>query len=193
MLAEAAEEGILDHNPAAVVKVPSGRDALDEHDGADLDEDEDDPTDGRARALSRAQLATFLAVVHPDWRLMFELLAVTGGADERGERLRWQDLVLDGSHPHVRVRRSYVAPRFGPPKSPYGKRDVPIAFEMADRLSARRARAEFAGQRDLVFPSQAGTPLRTENVCKCVLKPAGEEAGCRGSASTPSGTPVRRR
>jgi integrase len=179
MLAEAAEEGLIDHNPAAVVKVPSGRDALrahDGHDGQELD-DEDDPTDGTARALTRAQLATFLALVHPDWRVMFELLAVTGLRISEASALRWQDLVLDGGHPHVRVRRSYVAPHFGPPKSRYGKRDVPIALELADRLRVRRSRAELRGQRDLVFPSKTGTPLRTENVRRRVLKPAGEEAG----------------
>lgn len=177
MLAEAAEEGLIDHNPAAVVKVPSGRDALRQHDNQDDDDDAEDPEPGRARALTREQLGTFLAVVHPDWRPLFELLAVTGLRISEAAALRWQDVAHSGARPVVRVRRSYVAPRFGPPKSKYGKRDVPIPLAMADRLAVRRSASEFDGSRDLVFPSRAGTPLRTENVRRRVLKPAGEEAG----------------
>lgn len=64
------------HNPARDVKVPSGRDRLRKFD-ADDQEDGDDPAPGKARALTREQLAAFLRVVDPRWRLLFELLAAT--------------------------------------------------------------------------------------------------------------------
>ena len=176
MLAEAAEEGLADHNPAALVKVPSGRDALRRHDG-DEDADEDDPTDGQARALGRDELEMFLTVCPAEWRLLFELLAVTGLRISEAWALRWQDVQMDGGSPHVRVRRSWVAPRFGPPKSKYGKRTVPIPLEVADRLRTRRSTTSYSGAKDLVFASQTGTPMLTENVRRRVLKPAAEEAG----------------
>lgn len=173
MLAEAAEEGLIDHNPAAAVKVPSGRDAL--RDVGDQG-DEDDP-DGVARILTRDELTMFFAVLHPDWRLLFELLLVTGLRISEAFALRWQDVQLDGDRPVVRVRRSWVAPRFGPPKSRHGKRDVPIPLEVADRLRSRHAAATAGARSDLVFASETGTPLMTENVRRRVLKPAAEEAG----------------
>jgi integrase len=155
----------------------AGRDGKEYLRDSSGDEDADDPEPGRARALTRDELAMFLTVVHPDWRLLFEVLAVTGLRISEASALRWQDVVVHGDRPHVRVRRPYVAPRFGPPKSRHGKRDVPIALELADRLSARRAESEFSEAKDLVFPSQTGTPLRTENVRRRVLQPAAEEAG----------------
>jgi hypothetical protein len=94
LLATAAEEGLIAHNPARDVRVPSGRDALRKFD-QDAD-DGDDPLPGRARALTREQLDAFLLVVDPRWRLLFLLLASAGMRIPEAFALRWSDLKLDG-------------------------------------------------------------------------------------------------
>jgi integrase len=40
--------------------------------------------------------------------------------------LQWHHLELDGSSPHVKVRRAIVRGRVGPPKSRHGRREVPL-------------------------------------------------------------------
>jgi integrase len=176
MLATAVEEGHAPHNPARDVKLPSGRDRLRRFDADDQD-DGDDPSPGKARALTREQLAAFLRVGPERWRLLFQLLAGTGLRISEALALRWGDLQLDGSTPVVRVRRAYVRGAYGPPKSKHGRRDVPLAFELVRGLRERRAASEWHGDRDLVFPSMAGTPMSAENLARRTLKPAAEEAG----------------
>ena len=67
--------------------------------------------------------------------------------------------------------------KFGPPKSKYGRRTVPIESILVDALKSRRDLAERREDGDLVFAAKNGEPLRQENVRRRVLKPAAEEAG----------------
>lgn len=180
MLATAVEEGVIRHNPARDVRLPSGRDALRRFD-EDAD-DGDDPAPGNARALTREQLASFLLVVDPRWRLFFELLAATGLRVSEAVALRWRDLQLDGERPAVRVRRARVRGVYGPPKSRHGVRDVPLAFEVVRALRERRTASEWHEDDDLVFPSMAGTPMAPENLHRRTLKPAAQEAGAGWAA-----------
>ena len=175
MLATAVEEGVIRHNPARDVRLPSGRDALRQFD-QDADDD-DDPAPGKARALTRDQLAAFLLVVDPRWRLFFELLAATGLRVSEATALRWRDLTLDGERPAVRVQRARVKGVYGPPKSHHGRRDVPLGFELVRALRERRTGSEWHEDDDLVFPSHAGTPMSAENLARRTLKPAMQEAG----------------
>ena len=176
LFAQAVEEGIIPANPARDVRLPSGRDRLRRF-NPDADEDTDDPSAGVARALTRDQVDAFLLVVDIRWRPFFELLATTGLRVSEALALRWRDLRLDGDRPVVRVRRAYVRGVYGPPKSRYGRRDVPLGFELVRQLRARRAGAEWHEDDDLVFPSMSGTPMHPENVRRRVLEPACQEAG----------------
>lgn len=124
MLATAVEEGVIRHNVARDVRLPSGRHELRRFD-EDAD-DGDDPAPGKARALTREQLTAFLLVVDPRWRLFFELLAGTGLRVSEAIALRWRDPALDGERPAVRVQRAYVKGVYGPPKSRHGRRDFPL-------------------------------------------------------------------
>jgi integrase len=166
---------VIAYNPARDVRVPTGRDALHKFD-EDAD-DGDDPAPGKARALTRDQLAAFLVVVDPRWRLMFVLLASTGLRVSEAFALRWRDLKLDGSRPVVRVRRAYVRGVYGPPKSRHGRRDVPIGFDLVRALRERQAACEWSRSNDLVFPSMMGTPMDDGNLRSRTLNPAAEEAG----------------
>ena len=116
-------------------------------------------------------------IVCPErWRTYFRLLAATGLRVSESFALRWRDLELDGSTPHVRVRRAYVRGRFGPPKSKYGKRAIPIDHELVCELRARRKTSEWPDEDDLVFPATNGEPLRQENVRRRALNTTAEEA-----------------
>lgn len=124
-----------------------------------------------------AQLAAFLDLVHPRHRTMFRLLATTGLRWSEATALRWQDLQVDGSRPCVKVRRALVRGRYGPPKSKYAKRDVPLSADLVSELRERRRDAEWGRDEDLVFASEPGTPLNHSNIMRRVLRPAAEEVG----------------
>jgi integrase len=118
-----------------------------------------------------------VALVHPNHRLMFELLAATGVRRSELIPLEGRHLVLDGDRPHIRVRqrlrrRKGVGLVVGPLKSRYGRRDVPIPIELADRL-----RALCVAKDELVFRSSVGTFLDPDNIAERVLAPACSEAG----------------
>jgi len=168
-LSTAADEGLIRSNPADGLRLPN-RPRIEEGD-----------EEAEARALTREQLRTFLAIVHPEWRTLFRLLASTGLRWGEVAALRWGDLRLDGSEPCVRVRRALgrtrragQPPAFKPPKSRHGRRDVPLDASLVSELRSRR---DDADDDALVFPAGNGAPLRQENVRRRVLKPAAEEAG----------------
>ncbi len=126
----------------------------------------------RAVSLSRDQLAMFLRVVHPDYRLMFRFLAATGLRWSELIVVRWRDLRLDGSVPCVRVRRAYSKGEMKAPKSKYGRRDVPLDASLVSALRLRQA-----GEDDLVFASARGGRPNHANVMRRYLKPAAQEVG----------------
>jgi integrase len=101
-------------------------------------------------------------------------------ARSRGRRtwtLEWRHLVLDdGSTPHVKVRRAIVRGKLGQVKTRYGRRDLPLPFELVSELRRHRRAAEWPGDEHPVFPSMTGTPLDPGNLRRRVLAPAAAEA-----------------
>jgi integrase len=142
----AVREGLIRHNPARDAALPHRPTE------ADLEQDE-------VRALTREQLAAILGSVHPRHRVMFRFLAATGLRWSELVALQWRHLQLDGSRAHVKVRRGLVRGDLGPPKSRHARRDVPLDAVLVRELRRHRDGSEWAGDEDLVFPSQPGTPL----------------------------------
>lgn len=143
----------------------------------------EDEGDGQVKALSRAELAVILRTVRPEWRTLFALLAGTGLRVSEAIALEVDDVRLDGSRAHVRVRRGIVNGHIDRPKSDHGARLVPLDFALV-----RDLRRHIAGLPEqpadalrkwgrLVFPSEAGTAIDPGNVRERVLRPAREEAG----------------
>jgi len=162
--ATAVREGKVRHNPTVGAALPH-RERIEDADGAEV------------RTFTREQLATLLDVVHPQHRTMLRLLAATGLRVSEVIALQWRHLRLEGSEPCVRVRRALVRGRPHPPKSKYGKREVPLDPALVSELRQRRKGSEWPGDEDLVFPSLAGTALQPENLRRRVLRPAVEEVG----------------
>lgn len=160
-LATAKREGLL-HNPADGLAMPVRERIQD--DGEEV------------RALSREQLAALLGMAPAQHRALLELIAGTGLRVSEAVGLQRRHLALDGSRPVVKVRRAIVRGRVEPPKSRHGRRDVPLASGLVNRLRAHLAdRPE--GEDALVFATVAGTPLDPNNVRRRMLKPLAEEAG----------------
>jgi integrase len=119
-----------------------------------------------------------VSLVHPDHRLMFELLAATGV--RRSELLAFggRHLALTGERPMVRIRQRARVQKgrgmvIGPLESRHARRDLPIPLALADRLAALRTPDDV-----LVFASPiTGRPYDPRHLELRVLSPACSEAG----------------
>jgi integrase len=173
-LATARREGLIRHNPVTDVSLPHR---------ARIEEDDEAP-----RPFPDGTMELVVELVHPDHRVMFELLAQTGVRRSELLAIEVRHLHLTGDRPHVKIRQRVRRLRgqglvIGPLKSRYAKRDVPIPIWLADRL---RSHIGTHGTRDLqlssnserlVFTSTTGTMLDPDNLAERVLAPACEEAG----------------
>jgi len=162
-LATAVREGLIRTNPAREVDLPH-RPTVEDSEGEDV------------KAMSREELSTVLALMPGRWRTFFWFLAASGVRVSEAIALQWQHLELDGSAPHVKVRRGFVRGRMGPPKSRHGRRDVPLDHPLVLALREHRKGTEWPGGDDLVFPASNGAVMSPSNLRRRVLKPAAEEA-----------------
>jgi integrase len=160
----AVQEGLIRSNPTRDVALPN-REKVDED-----DEEE------QVRVFSRAQLAALLGLFPPKHRHMFRFLTATGLRISELIALQWRHLRIDQDQPHVRVRRQLYRERIQPPKSKYGRRNVPLDPRMASELRKLRMATNPADD-DLVFSSGVGTPLRPNNLHRRVLTPVAEKVG----------------
>jgi integrase len=166
-LATARKEDEVSSNAASETDLP-------ERETADQLEEEQEE---QVKAMSTSELATVLALIPDSHKVFFEVLAATGLRISEARALQWRHLELDGSQPHVKVRRALVKGHMGKPKSKYGKREIPLHHDMVLALRQHHKDSEWPGQKDIVFPSQTGTPIDHNNLYKRVLKPVAEEAG----------------
>jgi len=162
MFATALEDGVLRSNPILGVRIPAPR-------------DDEEPTEEKAKALTRAELAIFLAALPDDWQLFFEFLTHTGLRISEAIGLRWEHLDL-GESPKLEVREQLYKGNRKRLKSKDGERDLPLSPGMAQRLLAHR-RDDYLGSKAPVFTSKAGSELRPENVYRRVLAPTAIGAG----------------
>jgi integrase len=162
-LSSAVREGLIRSNPAREADLPHRPTA-------------EDSEDEEVKAMSEEELTTLLELIPARHRLLFRLLAATGMRISEAIALQWRHLELDGSTPHLKVRRALVKGRMGPPKSRYGRRSVPLDSEMVGALRRARKDTDWPGGDDLVFPAGNGSPLDQGNLYRDALTPAREEA-----------------
>jgi integrase len=126
----------------------------------------------------------------PDQHPLFLTLARTGMRVGEVVALKWGDIQFgedeDDRNRFIFIRRNWVAKQFGKPKS--GKeRRVDLSRQLRrvllDLRDRRSLKAYLAGQSsiadELVFPSEASTPLDGSNVYTRYFLPAVEAAGLR--------------
>jgi integrase len=162
-LATAVREGLLRTNPARDIDLPHR---------ARIEDDAQD-----VKAMNEAELGTLLALLPDRHRLFFAVLASTGLRVSEAIALQWRHLQLDGSTPHLRVRRALVKGTMGAPKSRHSRREVPLDPNLVLALRKRQRDSEWPGEDDLVFPVGNGSPIMPNNLRRRVLKPAAQEAG----------------
>lgn len=111
-------------NPARVAKLPRF-------------EEQDESDDGELIVHASVQeIASLFALdLPPMQRAVFAVAIYVGLRLDELWGLRWQDVVLDGPKPHVRVRRSYD----GPLKTKYSRRDPPLLAPARAALKAWKA------------------------------------------------------
>jgi integrase len=155
LFADAVEEGVIRSSPTTGIRVsvPNAEDG--------------EP----AKAMTRAELARLLDEIDERWRLFFEFLAHTGLRISEAIELRWRDVDLSFM-PRVRVRRQFSEGGVVAPKTVAGRRTIPLAAGMAERLRVREGPPD-----GLVFTTTTGRQINRSNLWRNVLHPAGERAG----------------
>ena len=163
-LSTAAQEGLIPSNPTRDVKI------------AKRQIESDDEEDEEVKAMTAAELSRILELMPDSWRLFFWFLAATGLRISEAIALSWRHMDLQGSTPHVKVRRSLVRGVMGKPKSKYGKREIPLDDMLVVALRAHRKDSEWPDAKAPVFTALNGSWLAPENVYKRVLVPTRKEA-----------------
>ena len=129
----------------------------------------------KAKALTEEELRRLLDELPDRWRLLFELMAHTGL--RVGEVLALQWLHLDLGRRRVQVRRRWYRGTFAPPKSRFGRRDVPITEGMSRALWELRKQSR-ARDDELRAPVDLGdSPGRCEPGSSGA-RPGRETGGC---------------
>ena len=157
LFATALEDGLIGTNPIRGVRIP-----------APLVEEM--PDEDRAKALTRAELATLLSAIPEDWHLFFEFLVHTGLRISEMIGLTWEHMELE-ANPHMKVREQFYRCQRRRLKSGAGRRDIPLAPRMTTRLIAHRE-TNYSGPTEPVFTSDVGTELIRGKVADRVLNPA---------------------
>jgi integrase len=177
VLAAAVEDGIIESNPASRI----GKFARTEKPAR------------QASAMTRTEAEKFLAVVErlsPEWHPFF-LAALRSGL-RKGEliALKWGDIQFgeSGEDPnrYILVQRNWSFGRFTTTKSKKSRRvdlSKQLRTALLDLRDSRLLSAMMAGRTsvadDLVFPSQAGTVIKPDNIVPRYMEPALLAAGLR--------------
>ena len=162
MYATAVEDGLVRSNPVTGVRIPS------------VSGDQTD-SDGRAKALTRAELGILLAALPEGSRLFFEFLAHTGLRISETIGLTWAHVDL-GTSPRVQIREQVYRGERKRLKTRHARRDIPLSPGMAERLRTLR-RDTYTGEAAPVFPSATGGPLDPRNLRRRTLDKAAKSVG----------------
>lgn len=162
LFATAVRDDKIRSNPVSGVNIPPGP-------------TEQEPTEERAKALTRAEWSMLRSALPEDWHLFFDFLIQTGLRISEATGLTWQHVHL-GERPRIQVREQFYRGERRKLKSKSSRRDLPLSPLMAERLLAHR-RDHYKGPESPLFPSKTGTPLIAGKIRERVLWPAAISVG----------------
>jgi integrase len=148
-LATAVREGLIRSNPARDIDLPHRPTA-------------EDTEDEEVRVMNEEELRALLKQFPEQWWLFFWFLAATGLRISEAIAVQWRHLQLDGSTPHVKVRRGVVRGKLGPPKSRHARRDVPLPSGLVRAMGAPEGDGASRRRRSGVPSEQRCVPARRE-------------------------------
>jgi integrase len=156
LFATAFEQGLVRTNVAAGIRIPVSSTPV---------------HDERPKALTEIQLRKVVASADSRHRLLVWLLGDTGLRVGEAVALTWNDIRFQDRR--LAVRRRYYRGTLTPPKSRFGRRDIPLSHALTHALW--RARQQSRGE-DFVFSSRSGGPLNPRTAFGAV-RLAGARAG----------------
>jgi len=128
--------------------------------------------------LTPEEVEALLDKAEGDIRDIIAVAVFTGLRQGEIFALRWQDIDFEAGL--IRVVRSYRYPHgFTDLKSSASRRTVPMLPRLSSILAERHRVQGRPGPEELVFPSEAGTPLDRHNLLTREFEPALERAGLR--------------
>ena len=159
MLADASEDGLIRHNPAAGVRVPSSAKT----------------TEPKVKALTIAEVERLRGAIRNESDLLLvDFMLVTGLRISEVIALDFGDVDLGRCVVKV-TKRFYKG--VDVPKSSFGRREVPITPEIGQRLWAQRKSRADSTDSDPLFVSPNGARLDYANTYNRLLRPAMRKAG----------------
>lgn len=160
MLATAFEEGLIRSSPAANVRLIQTAPA---------------ETDEKAKAMTEVELSSVIEAIPEQHRLFFRFLAESGTRIGEVIAVRWSD--FDFERGRVRIERRWYRGSYGPPKSRYGVRSIPLSTTLLRDLWRAREAAGTIEDDTLAFTTPTNDRLDVSNLRRRVLKPAATRAG----------------
>jgi integrase len=193
VLKAAEERGWVAQNPAAGVTVKKNKRVKNGDLNGDRDDDEE-PSQGPLKVgrdipTKEEVKALIDAASEGKWRTLLIVLAFCGLRASEARGLTWSDkeglplVDLDKRNLNIQQR----ADRFnemGVPKSKAGTRDIPLSPMVTNTLKAWRLKLP-TGKSNLVFPSQADTPLWHSGIVNGWWRPLQRSAGVVDSKGNP--------
>jgi integrase len=141
LLRDAQKRGLIAHNPAGPVKMPSNKRGK-------------SPSRIGEQIPSKADVRTILAASSGRWHTLFLTAAFTGMRTSELRGLMWKDVDLDRAVIHVYQRVDRFG-ELGSCKSASGNRDIQIGHDVTDALRRWKLVCP-SGPLHLVFPNTSG-------------------------------------
>lgn len=118
-----------------------------------------------AKYLSRDEVDRLLTSMRPGfWRTLVLFILTTGVRFGEAAALRWEDLELSKDAPSVFIRRAVERGHVDEPKTPAGRRVIPLVPETAAALHALRH------EREYVFSCEDGSLMRPDGASTYLTK-----------------------
>lgn len=160
MFATAFEEGLIRSNPAANVRLIQTAQA----EAAE-----------KAKAMTEAELHAVVDALPEAHRLFFRFLAESGTRIGEAVAVRWSD--VDFERGRIRIERRWYRGSYGPPKSRYGVRSIPLSTTLLRDLWEAQSAVAVHDEDALIFTNSSGERLDASNLRRRVLTPAATRAG----------------